>query len=78
MRLLTILFTTLFMVGCPDADTAETTQDATQTATDVTQTATDADGDATPLLPNGPRFWVHPPTPDPFEDEMEAACCDPA
>jgi PBP1b-binding outer membrane lipoprotein LpoB len=42
MRILTILFATLFLMGCPETDTAETTDATKQDAADVSQ-AVDAD-----------------------------------
>ena len=43
MRVITILFATLFLMGCPETDTAETTQAKQVDAADSTEAApTDA------------------------------------
>ena len=48
MRVLTILFATLFLMGCPEADTAETTDAPAQDAAEVSQAVeTDTTADTT-------------------------------
>lgn len=52
MRVLTILFATLFLMGCPEADTAETTDATTQDAAEVSQAVeTDVATDTTVNTP---------------------------